>query len=76
MNVKSEKCMVKGKDYVIKTALTGDGIEVRTYFGDKCLASYSATYENASYHGQLLGSTEEELLKIAKDDLQRGLTTA
>lgn len=76
MNTKRVKFIAKGRGYEIKTALTINGIEVRTYSGEECLASYTATYENASHHGELLGDTEQELLKIAKDDLERGVVTA
>jgi hypothetical protein len=72
MNIKIEEYTVNGKKCAIIATLAESGIVFLGYINNEQLRSYRVTNENANRFSEVFGSSaEEELYKIAKDDLQK-----
>jgi hypothetical protein len=74
--LESVKHIAKGKEYEIRPISTATGFRICTYFQGKQIGwTYSATYEVAREFDQAVEPRAvDELIKIAKSDLDRGTT--
>lgn len=78
--LQSEKHIANGKEYEIRIVPTKNGFQVRTYFQGKQIGwTFSATHDVADMFNmttaQIAGlPAAAELINIAKDDLDHGIT--
>ena len=69
--IRSHSFTLKGQEYTVRAVLTGDGVEVRAFQGEKPANRfrYTVSWEKASQFAHYHGDAVRLLMQLAEDDL-------
>ncbi len=68
---KTEKFTHNDREFEIRAAVVDHGVEAKSFYNGKPIATYAATYETAAaLHQQGWGSVMENLIAFARADIE------